>query len=552
MNLAQVSIGRWQVVDARTTLTGGPLSDLAVSVLYVLSYVCLEWATRLHELAPLGITLWNPAPALTLMLLLKRGLIFAPLAAIAAMLANYLIYGAPNGFGAALLMSLSISGGYAALSAVLKHVFRLRLQTLRMRDTIYLIAVIPFGSLLVAAAVCGSLVAVDALPMQSFVSTALHYWVGDAVGTLVLLPVLITVTDPALRHVLTPSRDGLVTAAVFLTGLALALWIIFGLPETDEFKFFYLLFIPLIWGAVRQGFAGVAMAILATHLALQAVLLISGHQSGDVMAFQFLMAALAGSGLLLGMAITERQRLERLAMLQQVELARTARATTAGALGVALAHQISQPISTVSMYVHVAQDQLRNSTVDPQKTLDTLGKASSELTRARKILEGIRDFVSRGRLDSQRIDLRTVCQNMVNIVQPEASACGVALGFEAPRSLWIDADAVQIEQVLVNVLSNAIDAAARPGPDGGNVTIRLVDLTDAVRIEIDDDGQGLSPEIEQSLFEPFVSSKPRGMGLGLHLSRLIVESHGGKISWHPLEPSGTRFSITFRKAADHG
>jgi two-component system, LuxR family, sensor kinase FixL len=528
------------------------LRSVAVSIAYVLSYVGLEWATKVHELGSLGITLWNPSPALTILFLAGLGLAWTPIVFLAALVANLTVYETPYGIAAAVLTSASVAFGYGALTAALLHRGALRFQSLEMRELVSVLVAVPIGALVVAGLFCGSLVVSDVLSADRFIGATAHYWVGDTVGTIVALPLLLIVADPVLRSRALPTRSLILDSGLFLVGLAAALWLIFGIPDTNEFQFFYLLFLPVIWTAVRQGFLGVAVAIFGTHVALVLVTLFTGHPQSDVMAFQFLMVALSASGLLLGMAITAQRNHEQTILAQQAELGRMARNTTAGAMGVALAHQISQPISTVAAYVHVAQSYLRGESINIAEAAKALRRASGELQRARGILEGLRDFVSRGRLQSSIIDVVAISRRIVRVLRHEAATRNVELSLEAPAVLLVKADPVQIEQVLLNIITNAIEAAARADDVVGRVCVRVSQLEGRAHIEVEDDGPGIAPEIAGRLFEPFVSSKLRGMGLGLALSKQIMDSHGGNLSWFPLEPRGTRFllELTSHVAAD--
>ena len=105
------------------------------------------------------------------------------------------------------------------------------------------------------------------------------------------------------------------------------------------------------------------------------------------------------------------------------------------------------------------------------------------------------------------------------------------------------ADAIGIEQVLNNIVGNAVDAAADRGDARGRVVIRVSGRDDWAIVQVDDNGPGVAPEIAESLFEPYKTSKPRGMGFGLTLSRQIVRQHGGRIGWQPIGSEGTRFTV---------
>jgi len=345
----------------------------------------------------------------------------------------------------------------------------------------------------------------------------------------------------------------LIDGAVFLAGVMMALWLIFGFERANEFHFFYLLFLPVSWIAMRAGFAGAAIGVCAAHLLLVAVISWGGYPATTFMAYQLLVLALAVTGLLLGAVVDERRRSDELVRGQHAEMARMARHTTAGAMGVSLAHQISQPLSNVAMYLHVCRQLLSTNPAEPAPIADALDRAAGQLRLAKELLERLRDFVSRGTLRPAPTDLGALTRKVVALAEDDARAHGVSVRLEAGTIPPVRVDALQLEQTLINLINNAVDAAAE---GGGLVTIRVARMGRGVRIEIEDNGPGVSEEVAGNLFEPFVTTKAKGMGLGLALSRELIGAHGGSIRWERTGlNAGTRFIIELPEEGredDHG
>jgi C4-dicarboxylate-specific signal transduction histidine kinase len=107
----------------------------------------------------------------------------------------------------------------------------------------------------------------------------------------------------------------------------------------------------------------------------------------------------------------------------------------------------------------------------------------------------------------------------------------------------VEADGVQIEQVLMNLVANAIDAAAERADARGRVTMRVTAKGDAIVLRVEDNGRGVAPELADNIFDAYQTTKPRGMGLGLHLSRRIVQRHAGRLWWEPVTTGGARFVV---------
>jgi two-component system sensor kinase FixL len=156
-------------------------------------------------------------------------------------------------------------------------------------------------------------------------------------------------------------------------------------------------------------------------------------------------------------------------------------------------------------------------------------KTTGQLRQAKDILERLRDFVSRGTLRPTPTDLGTLTRKVVALAEDDARAHGVSVRLEAASVPPVTVDALQLEQSLINVINNAIDAAAEASRLPGCVSVRVAALDKGVRIEVEDNGPGVSDVVAKQLFEPFVTTKPSGMGLGLALSRELISAHGGTI-----------------------
>jgi two-component system sensor kinase FixL len=263
--------------------------------------------------------------------------------------------------------------------------------------------------------------------------------------------------------------------------------------------------------------------------------------------------ALVFNGLLLGAVVDERRRSDELLREQHAQVVRMTRHATAGAMGVSLAHQISQPLSNVAMYLHVGRQMLADTPGEPSRIADSLQKATAQLRQAKDILERLRDFVSRGTLRPAPTDIGALTRKVVALAEDDARAHGVSVRFESASVPPITIDALQLEQTLINVINNAIDAAAETSRPPGCVTVRVAAADNGVRIEIEDNGAGVPEVVAKHLFEPFVTTKPGGMGLGLALSRELVGAHGGTINWARAGPDGgARFTIELPSTPEDG
>jgi C4-dicarboxylate-specific signal transduction histidine kinase len=334
----------------------------------------------------------------------------------------------------------------------------------------------------------------------------------------------------------------LFTIFIFALGICLGFAALVGVGD-KLYYLFNLLFLPVIWVAMREGYAGVALALVTIQLTLAVITAFIGYDTTDFAILQLLMLVLSITGLLLGAVTTEHQHAALRLREQQRELARMTSSTQTGAMGMALAHEISQPLSTVTAYVHAARRLLRTG-VASAPVMDALIKAEAEAHRAREVLERIRDFVSNGNLSLKALDVSALAERIGALCREEATARSVQVEVESVGPVpAVQADAIQIEQVLINLVGNAIDSASER-PDGrGRVVIRVAANASAIRMEVDDNGRGVAPDAADSIFHAYQTTKPRGMGLGLHLSRRIVERHAGRLWWEPIGTGGARFVV---------
>jgi two-component system sensor kinase FixL len=516
--------------------------------IYTAAYVALDRISWVQVLPDAGFTLWNPPPACSLALLLTRGSRFAPALFPAAVIADGLTGGFAVGVMPTLAMDAIIAAGYATVAVALRPFICAPEGLQNVRGMAWFLGIVCIGALAIAGAVGVMLTVLGILPPERLLAAVRHFWVGDITGIVGLLPVLMTAPLAWKRWRELPAHMQLVDPGVFVLALASALWIVFGAAGEKEFQFFYLLLLPTIWIGARHGLPWCAIAILIEQAALITVVTRYEYPLSDVTDFQLLALAIAATGLMLGTAVSERQQSELHLRQQQAEISRMARVTTAGALGTTIVHEISQPLATLATYAHTCRLLLRLESQGYASLSETLLKLEAEALRAGEIVERLREFVARGEARLARLDLVNLVREVVAALADEARANRVDVHVEAHNEISAVADRVQMEQVLVNLLRNAIEAAASGEVKEKRVRIRLSQLEGVIQIDIEDNGPGIPPDIAEHLFEPFVTQKSKGLGLGLLLSREIIKGHGGDL-WcdHTVELGG-RF--TFRLPGD--
>lgn len=529
----------------RMTLTSlrNARDPLIIVCVYMALYAFSDWISLVQVLPDTRITLWNPPPAFSLALLLMKGMKFAPALFPAAVLSDGVSGGFSIGVVPALVENMIITAGYAVISVALRPFAGPRTGFQSMRDLIGFLGVVCVGVFGVAGSISGVLVLLHVIPPDRFVTAARNFWIGDVTGIIGLFPVLMTAPCAWERWKKLPVATSLADFALFGLMLVLALWIVFWGVSSKEFHTFYLLLLPMMWIGMRHGLPWCAIAILIEQLSLIYVFVLRDYSMPEFIDFQLVSLAIATTGLVLGTVVTERQRTELRLRDHQAELDRMARLTTAGALGSAIVHEISQPLATIATYAHACRVVLTSTPPRPDFLGETLAKVEAESLRAGKIAERLRDFVSKGEMQLVPLDLAEKTRKVLSVLADDAQSRGVEISVQEKSVVKIAADRLQMEQVLLNLIRNAIESAAESPTWQKRVSIRLRRTGSEVQVDVEDNGPGVNPDIAAHLFEPFMTGKPKGMGLGLMLSRQIIQSHGGDLWCDHAVTTGACFSF---------
>ncbi len=510
--------------------------------MFLAVYFALNTLTKWHEFDNLGITLWSPDNGLSFLLLME-GAQFAPFVFLGAILTDIFIAGVHRSLYVTLAAELVLAVGYVCVAAVLRHKLKFNLRQVRLANVVVLLTFVPACMMLTSFLYCGTLYLGGAISTGHFYAAMRNSWIGDTVGIVTIIPAATSAFVILSKSRWRWSSYSLVTCSIFILGTGLAFAMLLGGGDGGQHYIFYALFLPILWVAMRMGYAGVAAALLFTQLGLIAATTYLGCDPKDFSIFQMLMLVLSITGLLLGAVVTEREQTAELLRKQRAELSRVSAYSSASAMGMALAHEISQPLSTVATYLHAAMRMLQSG-VAKEPAIDALKNAQAEAQRAREVLEHVRDFVSTGKMDLETLDMSALAQKIARLCREEAATRGILVESESfPPIPMVRADRVQVEQVLNNLLANAIDAASERKDALGLVIIRVARRGDLVVVQVEDNGPGVASEVADSLFEAYQTTKPRGMGLGLHLSQQIVQKHAGRLWWEPNLPEGARFCI---------
>jgi two-component system sensor kinase FixL len=623
---------------------------VALSIGYIALYLVLDRLSFIDALHGIGITPWNPSAGLTLALLIIKGPRWSPAVMAAELLSGATLSEVTIPHAPVFAAALVLASGYGSAAAILSHAgFDAGLR--RTSDVVVLLGVTIIGSGLVACGFVAAYAVTGVVPWTGFAEAAFQYWVGDAIGIVVLAPPLLLLNE-RIKDQIAADRGSLsLRLAEFAAqGVAIvaALAAVFS-GMGHPLELFYLLFLPLIWIAMRHGLLAASWAVLAIQIGLIAGLEIQSHSELTLRAFQLLMFALAATGLMLGAVVSERRRLslalvdsegrctailntaqdgvltidaqggiqsinpavERLfsrpshaligrdvgelvdagpdllhrlrraarlpvgearcweldarradgstfpielsvgrfdllgteqytlvirditsrrnaearAREHQAELAHVSRVSLAGEMAAGLAHELSQPLTAISAYARGCLRLLAGPALEPALLHEGMTEVVQQAERAGNVLDRLREFVRGGECQRALIEVKPVIDAAIDLARIEAMQQGVEIEARIDPGLpAILADRIQIEQVLLNLLRNAVDAMEAANTERRSIVVEARHhRRHAVEISVADSGPGVAAEVTDTIFEPFVTTKPLGMGMGLSISRSIVE-----------------------------
>ncbi|MDP2029978.1 MAG: ATP-binding protein [Thiobacillus sp.] len=240
-----------------------------------------------------------------------------------------------------------------------------------------------------------------------------------------------------------------------------------------------------------------------------------------------------------GIDVTEQRKAEYKAHETLEEAARLQRMQTANEFATLIAHELNQPLAAIASYAEAGQLLLRHTPLEHDKLTRNMEQISQQSLRAGETIRHMRAFVGRGKLHPEPLDLNVLIRSTCSLMTPKARSRGIHLALNLaeplPRVMGVG---VHIEQVLLNLMRNAIDAIRDTGMASGHIAVAARVRDGMAEVSVSDSGPGIDAGMADTIFEPLSSKKEYGLGVGLRISRSLIEAHGGRLWVEPHQPGG--------------
>ncbi|NMG44967.1 PAS domain S-box protein [Aromatoleum toluvorans] len=243
--------------------------------------------------------------------------------------------------------------------------------------------------------------------------------------------------------------------------------------------------------------------------------------------------------------ISAQKHAEELARQQEERLQATSRLITMGEMASTLAHELNQPLAAIASYNTGCLNRLEQPTLDREEFKDIFDRIGRQARRAGDIIRRVHDFVRRSEPKREPLDINLMIREAIGLIEADSAKRGMRVETELDESLpAVAADPVMIEQVIVNLVRNGMDAMRDNPPSRRTVRVNTQREGDMLVVRVADNGTGIDPETARRLFEPFFTTKTEGMGMGLNICRSIAELHHGRLGFETNPDGGTIFTLS--------
>lgn len=498
---------------------------LVIAILFTLAFVCVDQLSYVEPIGHLNITPWNPPAALEVVFLYWGGSPWMAWVYLTLGLSDFVVRGTSPLTPTVLIGNAMLVISYAVIAFSLRSLLAKAVSVNHRLVMLRLGGVLVLGAALTALMYVELQIGIGNLPSAEFWRAAHRFFIGDLLGFVVVLPLIYVATDKRRRR---QYRD-MWSSSLFwclVAALLLCMGFIFSLPVAGQMKYVFTLFFGVGLMAATFSLPGATLAAVMIQVPLVYASMAMGNELSLLMDMQIVMLALALTGLMIGIVVDERMQAEQ-------KLRDSLQLVAAGELAGSLAHELHQPLSALRSYadsamlmMHAPSQPMQSSTA----MFDVLQKIVKETVRASQIVKSLREYFIGGGSHLQWHRVKQLVEDCSSRFSTDFAASGVKLQIhfvQHPEKVLVDE--VQFSTALGNLLKNAMETSV----SGMQVSIEVgYAQMNQLSIKVIDQGPALTPDAIDQVFRPFYSRKPDGLGLGLSVSKSLIENHGGLLQYH--------------------
>ena len=445
----------------------------------LIAYLALEWASFIHEHKGIPVTPWNPALGLLFAVMLLKGTLYGFVLFAGVVIAEVFVVRTQLPWAIVLTMAALLAGSFAAAAGASRRYFHFDRGLNHVRDILILLAAGIIAAAVSTALLSALLLAADELTTGDLAQSSLPLFVGDIMGIAVITPLVLRLCLRWPDLASGPLIEALPELILYVMVVTATLWLSVSLGTGANSKFLSLLFLPVVAAALRYGIDGSCAALAATQLGLVVLLHRLGHDAAAFTGFQVVMLALTASGLVIGVVVSERQRANLAARAaetrlkdMQVQAGRAARLNVVSGMASALAHEINQPMTAARALARSVQQILRAPTADIGRADGNLAVLIAQIDHASAVVRRMREFLRRGQPRFSTLKIGDVLDDALMLAGPDAAGKQIAIELVVDEVLPpIFGDRVQLQQVVLNLIHNAVEAITETGRSDGRIGI---------------------------------------------------------------------------------
>ena len=516
----------------------------------VLFWIFQDWTTFIHGYKGSLITPWDPGIGILFAVIIHDGILYGLALFIGVVCAEYVTRSGTLGLPVVLASAAIIAGVYTIAAVIARRYFAIDVKLRRLRDSVILVLVSAGAAIVVETLLSLLLMVTGRFDVDDLLPSVVRGFVGDVIGIAIISPLVLRFWY--LRHELTMERikSALPEFIVYTAMIIAGLWFVLNTQNHDIDP----LFLPIVLAAIRQGFDGACFSLLITQIGLVILLQHFGFDAETFTEFQFFMLILTTTGLSVGAIVSERKHVQRALddaqeriRKKESQAIRAGRLNLVTAMASALAHEINQPITAARALARAVEHLLDAETLDLSRIKRDISASIVQLDAAAKTIQRMRQFLYRGRPSIGEVNIHELLDDALMLLRPELAMTSVRIETFIEAGLpTLNGDRGQLEQIIINLVRNATEAISGNSQQNGCVTVaaRRSKIRSNLEISVHNNGPGMDPEIIAHIFEPLVSAKEEGLGLGLPICASIVEAHGGRLWLERSKPDGTEFRLS--------